>query len=161
MSINSVTKNRLIEERKAWRKDRPFGFIAKPKVGSNGEVDLTHWNCYIPGKKGTIWENGHYPLTIKFSNDYPAKPPKCSFDKGFYHPNIYPSGTVCLSILNEDEQWRPSITLRQILIGIQDLLDTPNEKSPAQSDAYMDYTQRRRKYEQLVKAQVKKYPSPV
>jgi ubiquitin-conjugating enzyme E2 I len=149
-------------------------------------VDLTHWNCYIPGKKGTIWENGHYPLTIKFSNDYPAKPPKvcchattrmvvshafthrniyymlqCSFDKGFYHPNIYPSGTVCLSILNEDEQWRPSITLRQILIGIQDLLDTPNEKSPAQSDAYMDYTQRRRKYEQLVKAQVKKYPSPV
>lgn len=86
---------------------------------------------------------------------------QCAFDKGFYHPNVYPSGTVCLSILNEDEQWRPSITLRQILIGIQDLLDTPNEKSPAQSEAYMDFTQRRRKYEQLVKTQVKKYPSPV
>lgn len=26
---------------------------------------------------------------------------QCKFDAGFYHPNIYPSGTVCLSILNE------------------------------------------------------------
>ena len=40
------------------------------------EVDLTHWNCILPGKKGTIWENGHYPLTIQFSNEYPARPPK-------------------------------------------------------------------------------------
>lgn len=86
---------------------------------------------------------------------------QCQFDKGFYHPNIYPSGTVCLSILNEDEQWRPSITIKQILTGIQDLLDTPNEKSPAQSEAFMDYTQRRKRYEERVKQQVKKYPSPI
>jgi len=66
-----------------------------------------------------------------------------------------------LSILNEDEQWRPSITLKQILTGIQDLLDTPNEKSPAQSEAFMDFTQRRKTYERKVKEQVKKYPSPV
>jgi len=26
---------------------------------------------------------------------------QCKFPAGFYHPNIYPSGTVCLSILNE------------------------------------------------------------
>lgn len=26
---------------------------------------------------------------------------QCKFEPGFYHPNIYPSGTVCLSILNE------------------------------------------------------------
>ena len=38
---------------------------------------------------------------------------------GFFHPNIYPSGTVCLSILNEEEGWRPSITVKQILLGVQ------------------------------------------
>jgi hypothetical protein len=27
--------------------------------------------------------------------------PQCKFPAGFFHPNIYPSGTVCLSILNE------------------------------------------------------------
>lgn len=26
---------------------------------------------------------------------------QCKFPQGFFHPNIYPSGTVCLSILNE------------------------------------------------------------
>ncbi len=36
------------------------------------------------------------------------------FPGGFFHPNIYPSGTVCLSILNEDEDWKPSITVKQV-----------------------------------------------
>lgn len=26
---------------------------------------------------------------------------QCKFPANFFHPNIYPSGTVCLSILNE------------------------------------------------------------
>merc|ERR1712072_9224 len=56
--------------------------------------------------------------------------------KPLFHPNIYPSGTVCLSILNEDEDWKPSITVKQILLGIQDLLDNPNPGSPAQSEPY-------------------------
>ncbi|PWA92546.1 SUMO-conjugating enzyme SCE1 [Artemisia annua] len=55
---------------------------------------------------------------------------------GFFHPNVYPSGTVCLSILNEDSGWRPAITVKQILVGIQDLLDTPNPADPAQTDGY-------------------------
>lgn len=50
----------------------------------------------------TDWEGGFYPLTLLFSEDYPSKPPKCKFPQGFFHPNVYPSGTVCLSILNED-----------------------------------------------------------
>ena len=160
-SVSSVTLNRLIEERKAWRKNRPFGFTAKPEAGADGEVDLTKWSCIVPGKEGTIWEGAALPVTITFTNQYPAKPPRVAVPKGFYHPNIYPSGTVCLSILNEDEQWRPSITLRQILLGVQDLLNNPNEKSPAQSEAFMDYTNRRKKYEARVKEEVKKYPSKV
>ena len=86
---------------------------------------------------------------------------QCKFPPGFFHPNIYPSGTVCLSILNEDEQWRPSITVKHILMGIQELLDTPNEKSPAQSDAYVIFTQRPVEYEKRVKEQALKFPLPM
>nr|XP_020171566.1 ubiquitin-conjugating enzyme E2-18 kDa-like [Aegilops tauschii subsp. strangulata] len=50
----------------------------------------------------TDWEGGYSPLTLHFSEDYPSKPPKCKFPTNFFHPNVYPSGTVCLSILNED-----------------------------------------------------------
>ena len=60
---------------------------------------------------------------------------------GFFHPNVYPSGTVCLSILNEEEAWKPGITIKQILLGVQDLLDSPNPLSPAQEDAYRIFTQ--------------------
>ena len=38
---------------------------------------------------------------MEFTEDYPQKPPKCQFPKGFFHHNIYPSGTVCLDIINE------------------------------------------------------------
>ena len=88
----------------------------------------------------TDWEGGFYDLTIFFSDDYPSKPPKCKFPPNFFHPNVYPSGTVCLSILNEDTDWRPAITVKQILVGIQELLDQPNPNDPAQTDAYQCFT---------------------
>ncbi|GFH08834.1 ubiquitin_conjugat_2 domain-containing protein, partial [Haematococcus lacustris] len=84
----------------------------------------------------------------------------CKFDQGFFHPNIYPSGTVCLSILNEDEGWRPSITVKQILLGIQELLDNPNPNSPAQSDAYMMFTSNLALYKKEVRKQSLRYPPP-
>lgn len=36
------------------------------------------------------------------------------FTPPLFHPNVYPSGTVCLSILDEDLGWRAAITLKQV-----------------------------------------------
>ncbi|GLC41473.1 SUMO-conjugating enzyme sce1 [Pleodorina starrii] len=158
--MSGVARSRLQEERKAWRKDKPFGFHARPETADDGSVNLMKWKCHIPGKQGTDWEGGFFPLTMEFSEDYPTKPPKCKFPAGFFHPNIYPSGTVCLSILNEDEGWRPSITIKQLLLGIQELLDTPNPNSPAQSDAFVLFTQQKAEYCKKVKRQALQYPPP-
>jgi hypothetical protein len=49
-----------------------------------------------------------YPLTWS-DTDVVGK-----FDPPLFHPNVYPSGTVCLSILNEDEGWKPAITIKQV-----------------------------------------------
>ena len=54
---------------------------------------------------------------------------RCKFTPVIFHPNIYPSGTVCLSILQEDKGWKPSITIKQLLIGIQVRLG--NGRDPA------------------------------
>lgn len=97
---------------------------------------------------------------LEFLEGYPAKPPKAKFPPNFFHPNIYPSGTVCLSILNEDEGWKPSITVKQILLGIQELLDNPNEASPAQSDAYVKFTKEPADYQRRVRQQALQYPPP-
>jgi len=134
---NNETKNDN-EERKAWRKDHPFAFVARPKTGADGSVNLMEWQCYIPGKEGTDWEGGYYPLEMRFSEDYPAKPPYVKFPAQFFHPNVYPSGKVCLSIINDDHTgtWKPAIAIKQILLGIQELLDNPNQGDPAQQYAY-------------------------
>ena len=46
-------------------------------------------------------------------------------------------------------------------MGIQELLDNPNEKSPAQSLAYQYFTTRLDDYKAKVKEQVGSYPPPV
>lgn len=129
-------------------------------------------NTLFPNQ--TPWEGGLYKLSITFKDDYPTSPPKCRFEPPLFHPNVYPSGTVCLSILDEEKDWRPAITIKQvrlsenvkcnciwtrlyhwltsirlilllivnfqILLGIQDLLNEPNIKDPAQAEAYSIYT---------------------
>lgn len=112
--------------------------------------------------------------------EYPTKPPKCTsllpcfflvsmlsfayncfigkFVPPLFHPNVYPSGTVCLSILNEEEGWKPAITIKQILLGIQDLLDDPNPDSPAQADAYNLFRKDRPAYEKKIKYIVRVCP---
>lgn len=152
-----ISKSRLREERKAWRKQHPFGFWARPEKKDDGTQDIMKWNCGIPGKKGTPWEGGVYKLVMVFTDDYPSKPPKCQFKPVIFHPNIYPSGTVCLSILNEDKGWRPAITIKQILLGIQDLLDNPNIGDPAQREPYTLLKSDKKAYEKRVREEAKKH----
>ena len=64
------------EERKSWRKDHPYGFVAKPKSKPDGTQDIMTWECVIPGKAGTLWEGGNYAMEMAFTDEYPSKPPK-------------------------------------------------------------------------------------
>uniref|UniRef100_A0A2K5RKY6 SUMO-conjugating enzyme UBC9 n=1 Tax=Cebus imitator TaxID=2715852 RepID=A0A2K5RKY6_CEBIM len=132
--MSGIALSRLAQERKAWRKDHPFGFMAVPTKNPDGTMNLMNWECAIPGKKGTPWEGGLFKLRMLFKDDYPSSPPKCKFEPPLFHPNVYPSGTVCLSILEEDKDWRPAITIKQILLGIQELLNEPNIQDPAQAE---------------------------
>ncbi len=144
------------QERKNWRRDHPFGFYARPMSKGDGSSDLMRWETGIPGKDGTDWDGGVYKVSLEFSDEYPSKPPKCKFVPPLFHPNVYPSGTICLSILNEEEGWRPAITIKQMLLGIQDLLDDPNPNSPAQSEAYNLFMNNKSEYVRRVKAEARK-----
>ena len=131
--------------------------MAKPKKDESGMINLLEWHASIPGKKGTAWENGMYTLKLYFTEDYPMLPPKCKFEPPIFHPNIYPSGTVCLSLLDADKDWAPQITIKQILLGIQELLNAPNIDDPAQADAYTVYRQDKASYEEKVREQARKF----
>ncbi len=43
--INELVINRLKKERKEWRSDHPFGFVAKPVENPDGTVNMLKWHC--------------------------------------------------------------------------------------------------------------------
>ena len=94
---------------------------------------------------------------MEFTEDYPAKPPKCKFNPPLFHPNVYPSGTVCLSILDSEKDWVPTITLKDVLRGIQDLLNSPNLLDPAQREAHQLCKNDRAAYDKKIKELSKAY----
>lgn len=53
--MSGIARGRLTEERKAWRKNHPHGFVAKPETALDGSVNLMIWHCTIPGKPGVSY----------------------------------------------------------------------------------------------------------
>jgi ubiquitin-conjugating enzyme E2 I len=64
-----------------------------------------------------------------------------------------------LSIIGND--WKPSISIKEIVLGIQSLLDNPNEKSPANQEANKLYVKKvknnDKEYSNKIKEQAKKH----
>lgn len=145
-----------LQERKSWRKDHPFGFIAKPLSNKDGSSNLMKWEAGIPGKVGTDWEGGVYKVHLEFSDDYPDEPPKCKFVPPLFHVNVFSSGAICLSILDKSKDWRPAITVKQVLLGIQDLLNNPNPNSPAHQQAIDLFNRDKVAYGKRVREEAKK-----
>ena len=68
------------------------------------------------------------------------------FETPLFHPNVYPSGEVCISILHppeEDkygyesasERWSPVQSPETILLSVISMLSSPTDESPANVDA--------------------------
>ena len=72
--MTGIAQARLSEERKQWRRDHPFGFIAKPMLNNDGTSNLMQWEFAIPGKRATPWEGGLYKGHMIFKEDFPSTP---------------------------------------------------------------------------------------
>jgi len=155
MNANKVDAiERLKEEHLAWTKSHPKGLVANPCTVDGGtETNWLKWKCAIPGRPKTLWEGGVYHLVLEFTTEYPYHPPTCRFEPPIFHPNVFPSGKVALSLLDKD--WVPQITIQQVLLGIQLLLDDPNFSNPAQAEAFVVHSQGKYLYEERIKEQAK------
>jgi len=89
---------------------------------------------------------GYFKAKMTFPKDYPYAPPQFRFIRPIFHPNVYPDGRLCISILHtpgEDimsgelasERWSPAQRVESVLISIISLLDDAETSSPANVDA--------------------------
>ena len=103
------------------------GIIKNPLV-SNGiyykhhDENMMRGYALIIGPEDTVYADGYYFFEIDYPVDYPYRPPKVTFktnqDRIRFHPNLYSSGKVCLSMLNtwRGEQWTSCQTISSILL---------------------------------------------
>lgn len=131
---------RLKTEYKQYTKDPNYYFVITPNTNN-----FLIWDVLLIGPPETIFEGGQFKCELKFNLNYPNEPPEFRFITKIFHPNIYPDGKVCISILHKghddfgyehvSERWNPSHSALSILISIHSMLANPNLESPANVDA--------------------------
>nr|XP_019011522.1 26S protease regulatory subunit 4 [Kwoniella pini CBS 10737]OCF50303.1 26S protease regulatory subunit 4 [Kwoniella pini CBS 10737] len=111
-------------------------------AGPVTEDNMLEWEALIQGPEGTPYEGGVFAAKLVFPADYPLNPFTMTFDPPLLHPNIYPNGVVCISILHPpgddplhyesaSERWSPVQGVRSVLLSVLSMLAEPNIESGA------------------------------
>jgi len=138
-------------------------------VGLVDDSNLYEWQCIVEGPSDTPYQGGYFQATLSFPPEFPSKPPLMRFTTpGFWHPNVYKDGKVCISILHEakedqfneqesiDEKWRPILSVEAVIVSVMSMLSEPNFQSPANIDASTMWKNDPEGYKKKVKKLVRK-----
>ena len=148
----SLAKKRLLTDFKRINQSQDTeddGVLATPH-----DDDIMIWDYVIFGPENSVWENGVFKLEMKFTEEYPNKPPQVLMKTKVFHPNFYVNGNICIDILKD--QWSPIYDIKSILTSIQSLLTDPNPSSPANVEAAKLYNDNIQEYNKKVKECVEK-----
>lgn len=155
-------------------------------AGPISEENFFEWEALISGPVDTVFEGGLFPAKLVFPTDYPLNPPKMSFlcevciltnyveiemliffQIQMFHPNIFPDGRVCISILHSpgddplgyessSERWSPVQSVEKILLSVVSMLAEPNDESPANVDASKMWRENREEFNRIAQRIVRK-----
>eukprot|EP01147_Barroeca_monosierra_P004159 gene4159-6511_t len=114
------------------------------------EENLLCWKVALFGPPDTPYAGGYFKAQLDFPETYPFNPPRMRFTSRIWHPNVFPNGSICISILHPpgtdelsgerpEERWNPTQSIRTILLSVISLLNEPNTNSPANVDANVSY----------------------
>lgn len=148
-----MSARRIQREHQDIQKDTPENCSAGPR-GDNMYI----WDAMIIGPTGTPYAGGVFKLEIHFPTDYPFKPPKLTMLTKIYHPNISPSGAICLDILKNN--WSPALTISKVLLSLCSLFSDANPNDPLVPEVAEIYIKDRARYDATAKLWTEKYAMP-
>mmetsp|Transcript_26313 Transcript_26313/g.66364 ORF Transcript_26313/g.66364 Transcript_26313/m.66364 type:complete len:169 (+) Transcript_26313:537-1043(+) len=164
MASSSIARQLLSKQLVELTKDETNGF----SVGLEDDSDLFKWRVCFEGPQDSVYEGGLFTAVLSFPSDFPNSPPTMQFETEMFHPNVYPDGKVCISILhppgtdqfNEqetaDERWRPILGVESILMSVLNMMLEPNPSSPANMDAAVMYREQNKDWKKKVRALARK-----
>ncbi|KAI1438280.1 ubiquitin-conjugating enzyme/RWD-like protein [Xylaria sp. CBS 124048] len=154
-------KHRLMSEMQDLSKEK---WVDIDLINGN----ILRWRLYLMVVNSeSAFDGGYFKAEMTFTEDYPYQPPTFRFLVPIYHPNIYPDGRLCISILHtpgEDlmsgeqasERWSPLQGVESVLRSVLLLLDDPEINSPANVDASVMYRDKRDAYNKKAREVVEK-----
>eukprot|EP00964_Phaeocystis_antarctica_P002987 scaffold1587_cov62-Phaeocystis_antarctica.AAC.1 len=96
-----AAENRLRAERKSWRQDHPFGFVARPVSKPDGSQNIFEWDCRVrclphislsPLTSACL--PSHQPVSPTPPPPTPPIPPACrqipAKESSVWYPGIFP-----------------------------------------------------------------------
>ncbi|KAI9676979.1 MAG: hypothetical protein M1817_006818 [Caeruleum heppii] len=134
--MNASSLRRLATEHRSLHSSAlpPNYFFPLTSSSSSMPDDLSQLQILLAGPHSTSYSEGLWRLHLKFPADYPRSPPKAVFKDRIWHPNVdETTGSVCVNTLKRD--WRPELTVRDVLVTISCLLIHPNPDSALNATA--------------------------
>ena len=120
--------------------------------------DITTWNITLCGPENTPYNGGLFKMKMIFTNEFPFKPPKITFETKILHCNVSEKGEICIDIL-KDSSWNPTKKVSEVLISIINLLKHPNLSEPINHEIAELYLNKKDVYDKTVREYVKRYAS--
>ncbi|KAH9476784.1 Ubiquitin-conjugating enzyme E2 S [Psilocybe cubensis] len=127
-SISPAVVRRVMRELSELENSPPEGI----RIQEN-EEDMLDVTGIIEGPEGTPYAGGYFRVKFKFTEEFPAAPPKCWFATKIFHPNVGPTGEICVNTLKKD--WKSTYGIGHILVTVKCLLIYPNPESALDEEA--------------------------
>ncbi|KAG5178298.1 ubiquitin-conjugating enzyme E2S [Tribonema minus] len=128
-NFSPQTISRLHREVGELARASPEGCTFVPSETDN----IAEIMCDIEGPVGTPYEGGSFRVKLVLSSDYPSSPPRGFFLTRIYHPNVGPTGDICVNTLKKD--WTQAVTMAHIFQVIRCLLIVPFPESSLNDEA--------------------------
>jgi len=128
MSVTPAVMRRLMRELTELRTNPPEGIRAV--TSDDNMLDVTG---ILQGPEGTPYAGGYFRVKFRFTEEFPAAPPKCWFATKIFHPNVSSAGEICVNTLKKD--WQSKFGIAHILVTVKCLLIYPNPDSALDEEA--------------------------
>ncbi|KAG6902653.1 hypothetical protein C0995_013778, partial [Termitomyces sp. Mi166 len=125
---HATALRRVMREITELKKSPPEGI----RIQTN-EEDMLDITGVIQGPESTPYAGGYFKVKFKFTEEFPAAPPKCWFATKIFHPNVSNIGEICVNTLKKD--WKPTYGIEHILVTVKCLLIYPNPESALDEEA--------------------------
>eukprot|EP00181_Compsopogon_caeruleus_P002679 CAMPEP_0184680302 /NCGR_PEP_ID=MMETSP0312-20130426/3169_1 /TAXON_ID=31354 /ORGANISM="Compsopogon coeruleus, Strain SAG 36.94" /LENGTH=130 /DNA_ID=CAMNT_0027130309 /DNA_START=141 /DNA_END=529 /DNA_ORIENTATION=+ len=97
------------------------------------ENNVSEIQAEVEGPEETPYYGGIFRMKLILTSSFPSVPPKGFFLTKIFHPNVSPTGEICVNALKKD--WSPTLGLRHVFLVIRCLLIEPNPESALNEEA--------------------------